>query len=159
MIQRPVQLVVCGEPERGDDAAGPIAVDGLPRAVLARCEVRRASALDIESLLDVPDGAACVIVDAATGVEPGSVVVLPLERLLRLGVERSGGGAPRSSHELPVEQVVSLVAVLRRGLPEGSFVGIGAASADFGAGLSEPVAAGLPAFRDAITAELRRLGA
>ena len=65
MSARLVWLVVCGEPERGDDAAGPIAVDGLPTELLARCEVRRGAALDVETLMDVPAGASCVLVDAA----------------------------------------------------------------------------------------------
>jgi hydrogenase maturation protease len=146
---------VCGERERGDDAAGPIALDGLPADVLALCEVRSAAALDVDALLDIPSSAACVLADAAIGVEPGAVVVLPLERL----VGRREGAAPRSSHELPVEQVIGLAAVLRGGLPRGSFVGIGAAAADFGAPLSRSVEAALPAFRDAIAGEIRRLAA
>ncbi len=61
----PVWLVVCGERERGDDAAGPLAVEGLPLDLLARCEVRITAGLSVETILDIPPGAACVLVDAA----------------------------------------------------------------------------------------------
>lgn len=157
MIGRPVWLVVCGEPERGDDAVGPLAVAGLPPRLLRRCEVRRGVALDVQTLLDVPSEAGCLVVDAAVGIEPGAVVVVPLDRLDRPSVARSGGASPRSSHELPVDQVLGLARVLREQLPEGSFVGVGAAWAGFGAPLSPVVEAALPAFRAAIAAEIEKL--
>jgi hydrogenase maturation protease len=149
-----VRLIVLGEVERGDDAAGPLAVDGLPAAVLDLVEQQRAAALDLETLLDIPEGVACVLIDAAIGIEPGQVVALPLEELLACTPD---GAVPRSSHELPVEQVLGLAAILRGALPAGSFVGLGAASSGLGAPLSPPVQAALPAFRAAIAAEIRRL--
>jgi hydrogenase maturation protease len=152
--QRRVRLIVCGEVERGDDAAGPRAVDGLPVDVLDLVDQHRVAALDLDTLLDVPEGVACVLVDAAIGIEPGRAVVLPLEGLL---ARTPGGGVPRSSHELPVEQVLGLAAILRGALPTGSFVGLGAASAGLGAPLSPRVEAALPAFRAAIAGEIRRL--
>ena len=157
--RRTVWLVVCGEPERGDDAAGPLAVDGLPAELLARCEVRRGAALDVETLLDIPSGASCVLVDAAVGIAAGSVVTVGLDDLARPALSPSHDAAPRSSHELPVDHVIGLVRVLRGRLPAGSFVGVGAASARLGAPLSPPVARALPAFRKAIAAEIRRLDA
>jgi hydrogenase maturation protease len=159
VIGRPVWLVVCGEVERGDDAAGPIAVTGLARDLLRRCEVRRGAALDVQTLLDVPSEARCVVVDAAVGIEPGVVVVVPLDRLGRLSDARSAGASPRSSHELPVDQILGLARVLRDRLPDGSFVGVGAASAGFGAPLSPAVEAALPAFRAAIASEIERFSA
>jgi hydrogenase maturation protease len=161
VTRRPVWLVVCGERERGDDAAGPIAVDALPSRVLRGCKVQRAAALDVQTLLDVPPEAACVLVDAAVGIEPGAVVVLPIERLGRRarGPGVSSGASPRSSHELPVDQVLGLARIVRDRLPDGSFVGVGAASAGFGAPLSPAVEAALPAFRAAIAVEIERLAA
>ena len=156
--RRTVWLVICGEPERGDDAAGPIAVDGLPAPILERCEIRRGSALDVETLLDIPSDAACVLVDAAIGIPPGRVVVVPLDELARPSDRVLSEAAPRSSHELPVGQVFGLVRALRGRSPAGSFVGIGAASADLGAALSPVVDRAMPEFRDAIAAEIRRLG-
>jgi len=152
-----VWLVICGEPERGDDAAAPIAVDGLPAHVLARCEIRRGAALDVDTLLDIPAGAACVLVDAAIGIPAGSVVVVPLDELGRPIDCPANDASPRSSHELPVKHVLGLARVLRGRLPAGSFVGIGAATAGLGDPLSEPVTRGLPAFRAAIVAEILRL--
>jgi len=152
-----VWLVICGEPERGDDAAAPIAVDGLPAELLARCEIRRGSALDVETLLDIPAGAACVLVDAAVGIAAGSVVVMSLDELGHPVTCPATDAAPRSSHELPVEHVIGLARALRGRLPAGSFVGIGAASAGLGDPLSAAVTRGLPAFRAAIAAEIRRL--
>jgi hydrogenase maturation protease len=149
-----VRLIVCGEPERGDDAAGPRAVEGLPAGVLRLVEQHRTTALDVDTLLGVPEGVACVLVDAAVGIEPGRVVVMPLERLL---VRAHDGAIPRSSHELPVEQVIGLAAILRGELPAGSFVGLGAAACGLGAPLSPSVEAALPEFRAAIATEIRRL--
>jgi hypothetical protein len=60
---------------------------------------------------------------------------------------------------LPVDQVLGLARVLRERLPDGSFVGVGAASAGFGAPLSPAVEAALPALRAAIAAEIERLTA
>jgi hydrogenase maturation protease len=149
-----VRLIVCGEPERGDDAAGPRAVDGLPVDVLRQVEQHRAAALDIDALLGIPEGVACVLVDAAVGIEPGQVIVMPLERLLP---QADRGALPRSSHDLPVEQVIGLAAILRGALPAGSFVGLGAAASGLGASVSPAVEAALPAFRSAIAREIRRL--
>lgn len=154
---RPVWLFVCGEPERGDDAAGPIAVERLPVSVLARCEVRVAAALDVDTLLDVPPETACVLVDAAIGIPPGTIVVVPLDDLARPSPRTASRAAPRSSHALPVDQVLGLVRALRGRVPDGSFVGIGGASAALGASLSGSVDRAMPAFRDAIGEEVRRL--
>ncbi len=152
----PVWLVVCGERERGDDAAGPLAVDGLPLDLLARCELRMAAGLSVETVLDIPPGAACVLVDAATGIEPGAVVVRPLAALAARGGEAARIVSPSSSHILAVDQVLGLAEVLRGRLPDGAFVGIGAARAGIGAPLSPAVEVALPAFRAAIVGEVLR---
>ena len=159
MTGRSVWLVLCGEPERGDDAAGPIAVAGLPADILARCEVRHGPGLDVETLLDIPLDAACVLVDAAIGIPPGEVVVVPLDELARPTGPRPTEAAPRSSHALPVGHVLGLVRALRGRAPAGSFVGIGAGSAGLGADLSASVDRAMPTFREAIAAEIRRLTA
>jgi Ni,Fe-hydrogenase maturation factor len=105
------------------------------------------------------------VVDAVVGVAPGEIVVRPLASLVGRpsSVEPSGrpgpGPTPRSTHLLPVEDVLALAAIVRPGLPDGSFVGIGGASFGFGDGLSPAVAAGLPAFERAIAAEAARLAA
>lgn len=65
--------------------------------------------------------------------------------------------SPRSTHVLPVADVVALARVVRPGLPAGSFVGIGGERFGLGDGLSPAVEAALPAFVEAIEAAVDRL--
>lgn len=68
---RPVRLLVCGNADRGDDGAALSAVAGLlaglPPHLLGVIEVRRCEQLQLEDLLELPDGAACVITDWSSG--------------------------------------------------------------------------------------------
>jgi Ni,Fe-hydrogenase maturation factor len=66
---------------------------------------------------------------------------------------------PRSSHELPIDQVLALAATLRDRPPAGTFVGIGGSRWDAGAGLSEAVREALPAAAAAIVAAIREASA
>jgi hydrogenase maturation protease len=153
-----VRLLVCGAADRGDDGVGLVAaatllptLDEAHRAVL---EVRRCGQLDVDDLLTLPEGVAALIVDAAVGVPPGSVVVVPLEQL----VAGADLPAPRSSHALPISQVIGLAGTLATYPLTGSFVGIGGRRFGFGQSLSRSVRAALPEFRAAIVAEIERLG-
>jgi len=176
-----VPIFVCGEPARGDDAAGFAAVELLPPGLLDRVDVVAAGQLDLLLLLDLPAGSPCVVVDAVAGLRPGEVWVRPLATLVdRARAAGSGGPAagsggrgpgnggrgpgnggrgpePRSSHELPLEQVLALAATLREAPPAGTFVGIGGSCWDVGAGLTPAVAAALPAFAAAIAAAVDEL--
>jgi hydrogenase maturation protease len=150
-----VPVFVCGEPARGDDAAGFAAVDLLPPDVRERVDVVAAGQLDVLLLLDLPSDVPCVVVDAVAGLRPGEIWVRPLSALVdRARALGDGGRAPepRSSHELPLEQVLALAAALREAPPAGTFVGIGGSSWDVGMALSTPVAEALPAFAAAIAA-------
>ena len=151
-----VRLLVCGEQLRGDDAAAILAVELLPPQIRSLAEIQEVGQLGVEALLDVPDGVALVVADAAVGVAGGTVVTLPLE-----GVARSpgSGATPASSHSLPPDQVLAFAAELRGAMPRGVFVGIGGAEFGFGEGLSTAVAAGLPAFAGAIAEAIRNLAA
>ncbi len=140
----------------------------------ASAEIVAVGQLDLLLLLDLPAEAPCVVVDAVAGLAPGEVWVRPLAALVdraaadtgRADAERAGDargrgrGAsgralqPRSSHELPLEQVLALAATLRGAPPAGTFVGIGGSVWDVGTPLSWPVAAGLPAFAAAIAAAI-----
>jgi hydrogenase maturation protease len=156
-VTRRLPVFVCGEPARGDDAAGFAAVELLPARVLDRVEVIRAGFLDVQLLLDLPAQSPCVVVDAVAGIRPGALFVRPLAEIVRATRARAEAGATpalRSSHELPLEQVLSLAALLRPAPPAGTFVGIGGARWDAGAGLSDAVVAGLPAFAAAIAAAI-----
>jgi hydrogenase maturation protease len=148
-------VLVCGERLRGDDGAAPLAADGLDAASRAAAEVIEVGQLSVEALVDVPDGVAVVLVDAAVGVAAGDVVIVPLSGIAR----PSAVAAPASSHSLPPDQVLALAEEMRGSPLRGVFVGIGGEAFGFGEGLSPAVAAALPAFTSAIGAEIRRLGA
>ncbi len=123
-----VPIFVCGEPARGDDAAGFAAIELLPPDLRERAEVVPVGQLDILFLMDLPADAPCVVVDAVAGLRPGEIWVRPLAALVdRARVLAAAGRAPepRSSHELPLEQVLDLAATLRDAPPAGTFVGIG----------------------------------
>ncbi len=155
-----VPIFVCGEPARGDDGAGFAAVDLLPDDVHERAEVVAAGQLDLLFLLDLPADAPCIVVDAVAGLRPGEVWVRPLHSLVdRATALGAGGGRPelRSSHELPLDQVLALAATLRDAPPAGTFVGIGGSRWDVGTPLTPPVAASLPAFAAAIVAAVDAL--
>ena len=149
-----VRLLVCGERLRGDDAAAILTAEMLPPDVRALAEVRDVGQLSVEALLDVPEGVAVIVADAALGVAPGRVVTLPLAAVAR---STGSGATPASSHSLPPDQVLALAEELRGSLPRGSFVGIGGAEFGFGEGLSPAVTAGLPAFAATLADAILRL--
>ena len=126
-----IHLLVCGSADRGDDGAALSAVAHLlPRLapdLRQRLEVRRCPQLDAADLIDVAPGEACIVLDTVVGVEPGEVVEIPLDEL----ATRSGI-APRSSHALPIEQVLGITMAIRGTVPRGSFVGIGGKWFGFG---------------------------
>ena len=152
-----VSVFICGDPSRGDDAAGFAAVELLSPSARAAADIVPAGQLDVLFLLDLPADRPCVVVDAVAGLAPGEVWVRPLAALVDRahGLKRSGRAVePRSSHELPLEQVLALAATLRDRPPAGTFVGIGGATWLHGEPLSEAVAAGLPALATAIEAAI-----
>jgi hydrogenase maturation protease len=153
-----VRLLVCGNADRGDDGAALSAVatllPSLPPALLERLEVRRCGHLRVEDLTDVPANEVTVVVDAAVGIPPGHVVTLPIDRILA----DPEAPTPRSSHELPIDQVLGLAQVLRPGgLPAGTFVGIGGRRFGYGRPLSRSVRLNMTSFQAAIATELARL--
>jgi hydrogenase maturation protease len=148
-----VRIVVCGNAERGDDGLAMAAIASvlptLAKRLLARLEVRRCEALRVEDLEDVPSGVDCLILDAVAGVEPGTVVRLPLVELADHLTF-----TPRSSHELPIDLVLGLAGVLRDEPVSGTFLGLAGHGFGFGTPLSRVVRAAMPAYREAIEAEL-----
>ena len=152
-----VPVFVCGEPARGDDAAGLAAVELLSADMRARAEIHVVGQLDVLLLLDLPAEEPCVVVDAVAGLAPGEIWVRPLAALVdraRALADAGRAPEPRSSHELPLGQVLALAAILRDAPPAGTFVGIGGSCWDVGTPLTAPVAAGLPAFAAAIAAAI-----
>jgi hydrogenase maturation protease len=153
---RSVRLLVCGNVDRGDDGAPLAAVasllPGLSRHLLAGLDVRRCEQLQLEDLIELPADTACVVVDAAIGVAPGAVVTIALTDVPAR--DAAAGPLPRSSHILPIGQIVAMAEVMRGRPVEGSLVAIGGTSFGFGPGLARPVREALPAFQTAIEAAL-----
>ena len=159
-----IRLVACGNPDRGDDGLASVAMEGvlatMPADVGAAVDARHATELRVEDLLDLRPGCSLVIVDAVSGVEPGTVV---RRSLATLAAPVSGDAGlrptPRSSHQLPIELVLGLAETLLDRSIEGMFIGLGGGSFGFGAGLSEAVSNALPALRSAISEEVGHLAA
>ncbi len=122
----------------------------------ARAEIREVGQLDVLLLLDLPGrGGAASSSTRWRASTPGEVWVRPLPALVdraRALADAGRAPEPRSSHELPLEQVLALAATLRDAPPAGTFVGIGGSCWDVGTPLTEAVVAGLPAFAAAIAA-------
>jgi hydrogenase maturation protease len=151
-----LRLLVCGNADRGDDGAALCAVAHvLPRlepTVSRHLEVRRCSQLDPTDLIDVAPGEGCLVLDTVVGVEPGEVIEVTLDELARRGTI-----APRSSHALPITQVLGIASAVRGGLPLGRFVGIGGKWFGFGDVRSRALRDGLPAYERAIVSAIEEL--
>jgi hydrogenase maturation protease len=149
-----VRILVCGTADRGDDGAALAAIahilPALPQEICSRIEVRRCPQLDAADFVDVGAGETCLIVDTAIGIPPGSIVVVPISEL----ASRVPTIAPRSSHALPMEQVLLVAKAIRGSLPEGRFIGIGGKWFGYGGRFSRAVRAGLPDLEATLRAEL-----
>ncbi|HLX34830.1 MAG TPA: hypothetical protein VKR30_06245 [Candidatus Limnocylindrales bacterium] len=145
-----VRLLVCGSADRGDDGAALAAVarvlPALDEHVRQRLEIRRCEQLDVTDLVDIPRGTACLILDTVVGVEPGEVVTLSLPEL----AAHSRGVSPRSSHALPIDQVLGIAEALRGALPDGRFIGLGGHWFGFGSVRSRAVRLAMPAYQCAV---------
>jgi hydrogenase maturation protease len=151
-----LRLLVCGNAERGDDGAAlTAAAHVLPRleATLSRrLEVRRCRQLDAMDLIDIRPDEACLVLDTVVGVEAGKVVELTLDELAgRTAI------APRSSHALPIDQVLGIAREVRGGLPIGRFLGIGGKWFGFGDVRSRALRDGMPAYERAIASAIEQL--
>ena len=140
-----VEVFVCGSPDRGDDGAAVTACRAVQTALPHGVRVRVVGQLDVDDLLAVPAGAQVVIVDVATGIEPGAVLELPLAELLESETIR-----PRSSHALAVSGTVALAELIGERSLGGRVVALGGTHFALGDVLSRPVAAALPRFATAI---------
>ena len=143
-------VLVCGDRSRGDDGAAMAAVERLPRRLKAATTIRACSQLEPDELVAALLSGPCLVLDTVRGVPPGTVVEVPLARML-------AGDAPAaaSTHALPMPIVVGLAASLGAPLGSGAFLGIGGSRLDVGERLSPAVDAGLTAYVAAIVAHLR----
>jgi hydrogenase maturation protease len=151
-----VRVLVCGSADRGDDGAALCAVAHvLPRLAASlrqQVEIRRCPQLDPADLIDVADGEACLVLDTVVGVEPGTVVRIPLDELTRME-----DVAPRSSHALPISQVLGIAEAIRGQLPRGLLVGVGGKWFGFGETRSRAMREGMPEFELAIERAIQEL--
>jgi hypothetical protein len=156
---RAVRLLVCGTADRGDDGAALSAIAGLLPGMscdlLAAIDVRRCEQLRIDDLVDLPAESVCVVVDSVVGITPGEIVSASLEEVVAIGLP--GGACARSSHAMPLPQLVEVAGILR-GIPlGGAFIGLGGRSFGYGRGLGRTIRAALPRFRHEIESEIVRL--
>jgi hydrogenase maturation protease len=143
-------VLVCGERSRGDDGAAVAAVERLPRRLRAEIKIRACGQLEPDELVAALLSGPCLILDTVHGIAPGTIVEVPLTRLL------SGDGpTPASTHALPMPIVVGLAAALGAPLECGAFLGIGGTAFSLGERLSPEVDAGIEGYVAAIVAHLR----
>ena len=151
-----LRVLVCGSADRGDDGAALQAVAHvLPRLepdVRVRLEVRRCIQLDAADVIEVADGEACLVLDTVVGVEPGAVVELALDDLADRGTI-----GPRSSHALPIDQVLGIARAVRGTLPRGRFVGIGGRWFGFGQVRSRALRDGMADFEGVVESAIVQL--
>jgi Ni,Fe-hydrogenase maturation factor len=150
-----VRLIVLGAVDRGDDALAPLAVAELSPDVWPLVDVRLGTSLDVLDLSDVPLDGACIVVDAARGLEPGAIAFIPFQRFM--GRSASRLPAPRSSHELPLRDLVRLVKVIRGTLPRGGFLVAGGSHFGLGELPSPEVARVVPRLTREIEETVGRL--
>jgi len=98
-----------------------------------------------------PDAEASAAPDAEASAAPDAAAI----HTRAPGAPAAG---PTSSHQLPLPEVVALAGLLRDAPLEGRFVGVGIKSVAFGSGLSEAVAAAVPALAEAVARAVRALG-
>lgn len=148
-----VEVLACGDPDGGDDGASAAAMADFAAGLPPDVAVRRVARLDIDDLLAVPSGAGAVIVDTATGIDPGWVVEIPFVGF----AGRESGIQTRSSDTLSRPETVGVASMIRGRPLVGVLVAIGGASFGRGDALSWPVASGLCSFRVAIADAIERV--
>lgn len=143
-------VIGIGNPDRGDDGAGPAVIRALEEAgPPAHVKLTRLGG-DLLALLDCFDGVhAAVLVDATrSGALPGTIRRLDASQR-RLGAE---AGTFVSTHAMSLADVVELGRSLGRLPPVLKLYGIEAQRLDTGTPLTAPVAAAVAAVAGEITA-------
>jgi hydrogenase maturation protease len=133
-------VIACGQRLRGDDAVAFELIGALDDAARRRASIVEADALDISQLLDLPDGARCIVVDAVASAAPGALVEIDLARLAEAELDPSQGQLPCSSHALLIPQTLAFARLLRGRAIAGALLGVGIAQCRPGAALSPAVA-------------------
>lgn len=150
-----VEVLACGDPGHGDDGAPGAALAELGPDLPADVTVRLVGQLGIDDLLAVQSGAGTVVVDTATGIDPGWVVEIPF-----IGFAgRESGMRTRSSAALSRPETVAVASMIRGRPLVGVLVAIGGSAFGSGDALSWPVSTGLRSFRVAIADAIDRVRA
>jgi hydrogenase maturation protease len=151
----PVEILVCGSPDRGDDGVGMAVADALGDSPPDGARIRIVGMLGVDDLLSVAPGGAVVIVDAATGIRGGHIVELPLDGL----IDRPDRLRPRSSHALGFREVIGVAEIIRGHPLPGRIVAVGGVRFSLGSGLSPSVRRAIPRMVAAIRAAVAQLRA
>ena len=146
-------VLLCGEPERGDDGAPFAAAELLSPRGRTGMEVRLVGQLAPDDLTAVGPRRRCVLVDTVRGIPAGSVIAVPLARVADVAASSA-----TSSHVLQPQDAVALARAVGR-LPEGLFVGIGGVEFSLGASLSPEVRQALPALAGRVEEAVAQLAA
>lgn len=149
----PWTVLVFGDRSSGDDGAAMVAVERLPRRLRAGIRILTCADLGPDELVSALLSGPCLILDTVHGAIPGTVIEVPLTKLL------AGEGIARSTtHTSPMPIVVGLAASLGAPLDAGAFLGIGGAAYQTGELLSPDVEAGLERYVATIVGHLRARG-
>jgi hypothetical protein len=148
-----VEILVCGSPRHGDDAAACVALEHLAPTLGADVRARRVGQLALDDLLAVAPGAGVVVVDTAVGLAPGWTVEFPINGL----AGRASGIHPRASFALSTPETLEVVSIIRDAPTVGMVVVIGGLDFGLGEPLSWPVLAGMDAFVLAIADAVDRV--
>lgn len=154
-----IPVFLCGELNHSDDGAPFRAIRLLPPKVRARAQLIHPGQLDAAKMREAARSP-CIIVDAVTGIEPGSIVELPLSDIVsmsRARAKRSANGSARPARQLVLEQTLALVELLRAAPPAGRFLGIGMGDSGPGETLTAEVAFGVPALAARLAAAIGEL--
>jgi Ni,Fe-hydrogenase maturation factor len=154
-----IPVFLCGELDHSDDGAPFRAIRLLPPKVRARAHLIHPGQLDPAKMREAARSP-CIIVDAVTGIEPGSIVELPLSDIVsmsRARAKRSANGSARPARQLVLDQTLALVELLRAAPPAGRFLGIGMGDSGPGETLSAAVAFGVPALAARLAAAIGEL--
>ena len=141
-------VFVCGDRHRGDDAAALLAADLLGQVLPEDVVLRRVGQLGPDDLVAASAAGRCLVIDAVRGIQPGTVVSMPLSEL------ETGGPSSASSHALPLPTVIALADALGADMTDATFIGIGGEEFELGERLTPRVEAGLDAFVGAVARTL-----
>ena len=141
-----VLILGYGNPLRGDDGLGWHAAEAL-RAALPDAEIVTSHQLTPELAETASRAELVIFVDAGVGDCPGEWRAVPVASVPET--------TRAFSHHVTPASILEAARLLYGRAPEGVLFSMTAASFDFGAGLSAPVTAALPAMLDAIIARCR----